>query len=81
MSHLAVAEGHRLRFSAVTKSIEGITQCTLTLTLRHLERDGLLNRHYLPEVPPAWSTSCPPWERAGYPPWKASPRGSRIICQ
>jgi DNA-binding HxlR family transcriptional regulator len=24
----------------------------LTLTLRNLERDGLLKRHYFPEVPP-----------------------------
>jgi DNA-binding HxlR family transcriptional regulator len=24
----------------------------LTLTLRHLERDGLVARHYFPEVPP-----------------------------
>lgn len=33
-------------------SIEGITQRMLTLTLRNLERDGLLSRHYFPEVPP-----------------------------
>jgi DNA-binding HxlR family transcriptional regulator len=32
--------------------IEGITQRMLTLTLRNLERDGLLVRHYFPEVPP-----------------------------
>jgi DNA-binding HxlR family transcriptional regulator len=44
MSHLAVATGRRLRFSALKKSIEGITQRMLTLTLRNLERDGLLVR-------------------------------------
>lgn len=52
MSHLAVAPGHRLRFSALKKGIEGITQRMLTLTVRNLERDGLLLRHYFPEVPP-----------------------------
>lgn len=52
MSHLAVASGHRLRFSALKNGIEGITQRMLTLTLRNLERDGLLVRHYFPEVPP-----------------------------
>jgi DNA-binding HxlR family transcriptional regulator len=52
MSHLAVADGHRLRFSELKRGIEGITQRMLTLTLRNLERDGLLERHYFPEVPP-----------------------------
>lgn len=52
MSHLAVAHGHRLRFSQLKNGIEGITQRMLTLTLRNLERDGLLLRHYFPEVPP-----------------------------
>ncbi len=51
MSHLAVASGHRLRFSGLKAGIEGITQHMLALTLRNLERDGLLVR-YFPEVPP-----------------------------
>ncbi len=33
-------------------NVEGITQRMLTLTLRNLERDGLLLRHYFAEVPP-----------------------------
>lgn len=44
--------GHRLRFSELKAGIEGITQRMLTVTLRHLERDGLFSRHYFPEVPP-----------------------------
>ena len=52
MSHLAVASGHPLRFSALKGGIEGITQRMLSLTLRNVERDGLLVRHYFPEVPP-----------------------------
>lgn len=52
MSHLAVAPGFRLRFSELKRGIEGITQRMLTLTVRNLERDGLVIRHYYPEVPP-----------------------------
>ncbi len=52
ISHLAIAEGHRLRFSELKIGIRGITQRMLTLTLRNLERDGLLVRHYFPEIPP-----------------------------
>lgn len=50
--HLAIASGRRLRFSTLKREIDGITQRMLTLTLRNLERDGLLLRHYFPEVPP-----------------------------
>lgn len=52
MSHLAIAPGYRLRFSALQGGIEGVTQRMLTRTLRNLERDGLIERHYFPEVPP-----------------------------
>ncbi|MDR6983443.1 DNA-binding HxlR family transcriptional regulator [Rheinheimera pacifica] len=52
MSHLAIAPGFRLRFSELKRGIEGITQRMLTLTVRNLERDGLVVRHYYPEVPP-----------------------------
>ncbi|MGN6825882.1 winged helix-turn-helix transcriptional regulator [Paucibacter sp. M5-1] len=51
MSHLAVSPGYRLRFTALKGGIEGITQRMLTLTLRNLERDGLLRRHHYAEVP------------------------------
>ena len=52
MSLLALAPGNRLRFSEIRSGVEGISQRMLTLTLRNLERDGLLTRHYFPEVPP-----------------------------
>jgi DNA-binding HxlR family transcriptional regulator len=41
-----------LRFSEIRRSIEGISQRMLTLTLRNLERDGLVRRTVFPEVPP-----------------------------
>jgi DNA-binding HxlR family transcriptional regulator len=41
-----------MRFSELQRSIEGISQRMLTLTLRQLERDGLVSRTVYPEVPP-----------------------------
>ncbi|BCM92134.1 putative HTH-type transcriptional regulator YybR [Abditibacteriota bacterium] len=41
-----------LRFNALKRSIEGISQRMLTLTLRSLERDGLVNRTVYPTNPP-----------------------------
>ena len=49
---LAIASGQRLRFSVLKCRVEGITQRMLTLTLRNLERDGLVARHYFPQIPP-----------------------------
>lgn len=43
---------NRARFSSLEKSIPGISQRMLTLTLRNLERDGLIIREVFPEVPP-----------------------------
>src|ERR1700738_2269821 len=48
---LADANGP-LRFSRVLDRIEGISQKTLTQTLRTLERDGLITRTLYPQVPP-----------------------------
>jgi DNA-binding HxlR family transcriptional regulator len=41
-----------LRFNALRRSIEGISQRMLTLTLRGLERDGLVTRTLFPTIPP-----------------------------
>jgi DNA-binding HxlR family transcriptional regulator len=49
---LSVAPDQRLRFTEVKYGAQGISQRMLTLTLRHLERDGLILRHYHAEVPP-----------------------------
>lgn len=43
---------HRARFCELERAIPGISQKMLTLTLRHLERDGLVIRELFPEVPP-----------------------------
>ncbi len=52
VSLLSLAPGHQLRFSEIKLGVAGISQRMLTVTLRNLERDGLLQRHYFPEVPP-----------------------------
>lgn len=41
-----------LRFSELRRSIEGISQRMLTLTLRGLERDGLVTRTVYATIPP-----------------------------
>ncbi len=42
----------RKRFSELRRAVEGISQRMLTLTVRNLERDGLLSRTVEPTVPP-----------------------------
>jgi DNA-binding HxlR family transcriptional regulator len=45
--------GHRtMRFNEIRHEIEEISQRMLTLTLRQLERDGIINRKIYPTVPP-----------------------------
>jgi DNA-binding HxlR family transcriptional regulator len=49
---MAVLEGGTLRFSELLRQIDGISQRMLTLTLRQLERDGLVERTVFAVVPP-----------------------------
>jgi DNA-binding HxlR family transcriptional regulator len=44
--------GGKKRFSELRRSIEGVSQRMLTLTLKGLERDGLITRTVYPTVPP-----------------------------
>ncbi|MDR9851740.1 winged helix-turn-helix transcriptional regulator [Herbaspirillum huttiense] len=46
-----LANGTR-RFNELKRGIEGISQRMLTLTLRGLERDGLITRTIYPTIPP-----------------------------
>ncbi|MCK8493349.1 MULTISPECIES: winged helix-turn-helix transcriptional regulator [Spirosoma] len=41
-----------LRFNELKKRIDGVSQRMLTVTLRTLERDGLVSRRVYPEIPP-----------------------------
>ncbi|MFM2391504.1 MAG: hypothetical protein RLZZ437_3059 [Pseudomonadota bacterium] len=40
------------RFSDLRRALPGISQRILTLTLREMERDGLVGRHVTPSFPP-----------------------------
>ena len=48
---MALAGGSK-RFSELRRGIDGVSQRMLTLTLRGLERDGLVSRHVTPTIPP-----------------------------
>src|SRR6267378_4583948 len=45
-------EAGTLRFNELRSAVDGISQRMLTVTLRGLERDGLVIRTVYPEVPP-----------------------------
>ncbi|WP_225032181.1 winged helix-turn-helix transcriptional regulator [Paraburkholderia sp. XV] len=42
----------RHRFNELKREIDGISQRMLTLTLRNMERDGLVTRTVTPSIPP-----------------------------
>lgn len=48
----SLAKGPR-RFNAIARSVEGISQRMLTLTLRNLEKDGIVTRTVNPTTPPS----------------------------
>jgi len=49
---VATLHGERMRFTELLRRVPGISQRMLTLTLRRLERDGLVRRSVFAEVPP-----------------------------
>ncbi len=48
---MQLARGSK-RFSELKRALDGVSQRMLTLTLRGLERDGLVSRHVTPSIPP-----------------------------
>ncbi|WP_327586636.1 helix-turn-helix transcriptional regulator [Nonomuraea sp. NBC_00507] len=49
---IALLDCQSLRFSQLRREIDGVSQRMLSVTLRHLERDGLVSRKVHPVVPP-----------------------------
>ena len=58
-----LAEGPK-RFNELRREIPSVSQRMLTLTLRNLERDGLVTRTIYPEVPPRVEYRLTPWGQA-----------------
>lgn len=48
----ALSEGAPMRYNALHRRIDGISQRMLTLTLKGLKQDGLIRRDHYPEIPP-----------------------------
>ena len=49
---IALLENRTMRFTELRRQIDGVSQRMLTVTLRQLERDGLVTRTVYPVVPP-----------------------------
>jgi DNA-binding HxlR family transcriptional regulator len=49
---IALLDKRRMRFTELRREIDGVSQRMLTVTLRQLERDGLVKRTVHPVVPP-----------------------------
>jgi DNA-binding HxlR family transcriptional regulator len=60
-----------LRFNEIKREIGGISQRMLTLTLRGLERDGLVTRTVFPTIPPRVDYELTPLGRSLLEPVKA----------
>ena len=49
---VGVLEEGPLRYNEIRRAVDGISQRMLTLTLKELERDGLVTRTMYPTIPP-----------------------------
>ena len=65
---VSTLEGGRMRFTELQRHVPGISQRMLTLTLRNLERDGLVSRTAYAEVPPRVEYALTPMGRSLIPP-------------
>jgi DNA-binding HxlR family transcriptional regulator len=58
----ALGDGAR-RFTELKRSIDGVSQRMLTVTLRGLERDGIVSRRVYPVIPPRVEYALTPMGR------------------
>src|SRR5690349_14744924 len=65
---VATLDQGTLRFSDLIQQVPGISQRMLTLTLRNLERDGLVGRTVYAEVPPRVEYTLTPVGKSLIPP-------------
>ncbi|MEZ5655418.1 MAG: helix-turn-helix domain-containing protein [Sphingobium sp.] len=71
MMVLTVLDDGPMRFNAVKRSLEGVTQKALTQCLRRLERNGLVLRRVVPVSPVAVEYEITPLGRSLQAPFKA----------
>jgi len=53
-------ESGEIRYGEMLRRVQGISKKMLTQTVRKLERDGLVQRHITPTVPPSVEYSLTP---------------------
>lgn len=73
---VATLDQRTLRFTDLHQQVPGISQRMLTLTLRNLERDGLVDRTVHAEVPPRVEYALTPTGRSllgRRSPWRGGP--------
>lgn len=70
MMVLAVLEDGPVRFNAIKRRLEGVTQKALTQCLRRLERNGLISRHVISSSPVAVEYKMTPLGRTLQQPFK-----------
>ena len=68
---LTVLDARPMRFNAIRRQLEGVTQKALTQCLRRLERNGLLSRRVIPASPVAVEYDITPLGRSLLQPFKA----------
>ncbi|MDR3518722.1 MAG: helix-turn-helix domain-containing protein [Azospirillaceae bacterium] len=71
MMVLVVLDAGPLRFNAIKRRLEGVTQKALTQCLRRLERNGLVLRRVIPMSPVAVEYEITALGRTLQPPFKA----------
>ncbi|MFV0624707.1 winged helix-turn-helix transcriptional regulator [Sphingomonas sp. ac-8] len=71
MMVLTTLDDGPLRFNAVKRRLEGVTQKALTQCLRRLERNGLVSRRVIPASPVAVEYEITPLGRTLQPPFRA----------
>lgn len=71
MMVLVVLDAGPMRFNAIKRHLEGVTQKALTQCLRRLERNGLLTRRVIPASPVGVEYEISPLGRSLQVPFKA----------
>ena len=71
MMVLTVLDGGPMRFNAIKRQLEGVTQKALTQCLRRMERNGLVLRRVIPVSPVAVEYEISPLGRSLQQPYEA----------